>query len=774
MVQACDVLLSGWKRTSASAVTWLRERDRGFSALRRAGRAALVMPAMFALGDLVIGNPAVATFAAFGSFAMLLLVDFAGPMRARLQAQAALAVTGGVFVALGTLASRSPGLAAVAMTLVAFGVMFAGVVSSVLAGATTSLLLAFILPVSLPGPASSIPDRLAGWGLASVAALLAIALLWPAPVRDPVRSAAIAGTRAVAHRLRAQVAFVFGGQADVLAAERDAAIAQADSAVEALHAVFFATPYRPTGLSTAARTLVRLVDELKWLNTIILQAAPRPHGTAHDPRVGAVKTAAAAVLERGADLLDAPQRSPDALHAALTELRARLSELERGATAKLPAGNGTGSAAMAERPMGDVISSLDPAFRAQELSFVVLQIATNIDWAAAAERRSWLDQMLGRQPEGLGGPVAAAQERAGAHVEQHSLWLQNSIRGAIGLGLAVLIANLAGVQHAFWVVLGTLSVLRSNALSTGQSVLRGLLGTVAGFVVGGVLVALVGTNTTLLWILLPPAVLFAGLAPAAISFAAGQAAFTLALLILFNILAPEGWQIGLVRIEDVAIGGAVSLAVGLLLWPRGAGAALGRALADAYADSAEYLAGAARFGIGRCDSVAPAAPAPTEAAARAAAAARRLDDTFRGYLAERGAKPVPLAEVTSLVTGVVGLRLAGDAVLDLWRQDGAGDGDRTAARQELFASTEQMTRWYRDFAGSLTGDGRLPEPLEPDPLGDQRLVDAVAHDLRGDDGQATATAVRMIWTGDHVDAARRLQGSLIEPARTAAAVNALR
>ena len=480
------------------------------------------------------------------------------------------------------------------------------------------------------------------------------------------------------------------------------------------------------------------------------------------------------MLERGADLLDAPQRSPDALHAALTELRARLSELERGATAKLPAGNGTGSAAMTERPMGDVISSLDPAFRAQELSFVVLQIATNIDWAAAAERRSWLDQMLGRQPEGLGGPVAAAQERAGAHVEQHSLWLQNSIRGAIGLGLAVLIANLAGVQHAFWVVLGTLSVLRSNALSTGQNVLRGLLGTVAGFVVGGVLVALVGTNTTLLWILLPPAVLFAGLAPAAISFAAGQAAFTLALLILFNILAPEGWQIGLVRIEDVAIGGAVSLAVGLLLWPRGAGAALGRALADAYADSAEYLAGAARFGIGRCDSVAPAAPAPTEAAARAAAAARRLDDTFRGYLAERGAKPVPLAEVTSLVTGVVGLRLAGDAVLDLWRQDGAGDGDRTAARQELFASTEQMTRWYRDFAGSLTGDGRLPEPLEPDPLGDQRLVDAVAHDLRGDDGQATATAVRMIWTGDHVDAARRLQGSLIEPARTAAAVNALR
>jgi uncharacterized membrane protein YccC len=611
-------------------------------------------------------------------------------MRARLQAQAALALTGGVFVAVGTLASRWPVVAAVAMTLVAFGVMFAGVVSSVLAGATTSLLLAFILPVSLPGPVSSIPDRLAGWGLASAAALLAIALLWPAPVRDPVRGAAIAGTRAVAHRLRAQVAYVLGGQSDALAAERDAAIAQADSAVESLHAVFFATPYRPTGLSTAARTLVRLVDELKWLNDIVLRAGTAPAGDGarsarlrgQDRRRHRARTRcrparrAAAVprrIARGAD------------RAARAAQRARARRDGDAARRQRDRRRSDGRAGDGRR---DLVAR--PRLPAQELSFVVSQIATNIDWAAAAERRSWLDQLLGRQPEGLAGPVSAAQERAGAHVEQHSVWLQNSIRGAIGLGLAVLIANLTGVQHAFWVVLGTLSVLRSNALSTGQNVLRGLLGTVVGFAVGAAIVELVGTDSTLLWVLLPPAVLFAGLAPAAISFAAGQAAFTLTLLILFNILAPEGWQIGLVRIEDVAIGGAVSLAVGVLFWPRGAGAALGRALADAYADSAEYLAGAARFGIGRCDSVALPAPAPTDEAVRAAAAARRLDDTFRSYLAERGAKPLPLAEVTSLVTGVVGLRLAGDAVLDLWRQDGSGDGDgdRTAARQELVASTE--------------------------------------------------------------------------------------
>ena len=113
-----------------------------------------------------------------------------------------------------------------------------------------------------------------------------------------------------------------------------------------------------------------------------------------------------------------------------------------------------------------------------------------------------------------------------------------------------------------------------------------------------------------------------------------------------------------------------------------------------------------------------------EIAATAAAAARRLDDTFRGYLAERGAKPLPLADVTALVTGVA-------------------------------------------------GQGEVPTPLDPDQLADGRLVDAVAHDLRDRDGHATATAVRVIWTGDHLDAVRRLQTTLVGPAREAVSQHAL-
>jgi uncharacterized membrane protein YccC len=747
-----------------AALEWLRARDPGLAGARRAVRAAIVMPTMFAVGDRIVGNPEVATFAAFGSFAMLLLVDFGGSMRDRLQAQAALAVVGAVLVCAGTVASRSVWVAAVAMAVVGFAVLFAGVASSVLASATTSLLLAFILSVSLSGPISSIPARLEGWAMASAAALLAVALLWPAPERDPLRAAASTACRALAARLRSDIAYVLGIDRAAAKADQAAAIARSDAAARALHQTFFATPYRPTGLGTATRMVVRLVDELNWLNVIVVAGAPKADPAGESSGACAVRATAASVLECGADLLDSPWRGSDALDAALNELRQALVALESGDSIELPAG-----------PVGEIgtrieafITSLNPSFRAQELSFAVSRIAANVSLAAAADRRGWVARVLGHQPSGAPGLLSSVQARAGAHIERHSVWLHNSLRGAAGLALAVLISKETGVQHSFWVVLGTLSVLRSNALSTGQNVVRGLAGTAAGFVAGSILVALIGTNTTVLWILLPPAVLLAGLAPAAISFAAGQAAFTLTLLILFNILAPVGWQIGLVRIEDIALGGAVSLLVGLLFWPRGAGAALGRALAEAYGDGVRYLAGAVSFGMGRCDPAAPSRPPPTVEASLAAAASRRLDDAFRGFLAERGAKLIPLAEVTTLVTGVVGLRLAADAVLDLWQRGDAAGEDRTAVRRELETSTQLIADWYQSFAASLIGQGDIPDPLPHDLQADARLVDAVSRDLRREDGRASATAARMIWTGDHLDAARRLQEQLVGPARAAA------
>ena len=63
---------------------WRRARDPHWFALRRAvKRAAVVVPTNFAIGAEVVGNAQVATFAAFGSFALLLFANFTGGLATR-------------------------------------------------------------------------------------------------------------------------------------------------------------------------------------------------------------------------------------------------------------------------------------------------------------------------------------------------------------------------------------------------------------------------------------------------------------------------------------------------------------------------------------------------------------------------------------------------------------------------------------------------------------------------------------------------------------------
>jgi uncharacterized membrane protein YccC len=750
------------------AWAWLKRRDPDLGALRRAGRIAIVMPILFAFGFYVVGNADYALFAAFGSFAMLLFVGFGGTHRERLQAQTALIVAGAVFVSLGTLLAAPAWLGALSMAVVAFVVLFVGTVSDVLASASTALLLSFILPVTLPGGMGVLLPRLAGWGTASVVALVAITVLWPAPTRMPLRTSAANACAALAARLRADAAYALGGHQPADREARDRAAAAADEAVDALRSLFLATPYRPTGLNTPARTVVRLVDELNWLQAVVAQSSSVPPltfaGTDQMFRdVCQAKIAAADVLDRGAEVLRANGASTEALEAARSRLaEARLAVATR-ALARLPGKDGP---ATDERQVDAdaFISALDPGFRAQELSHAVLQVGWNIALTAAAERRSWWDKALGRQPGDLIGTFSAGIERARAQLEWHSVWLHNSIRGAVALGLAVLLADLTGVEHSFWVVLGTLSVLRSNALSTGQNVLRGVIGTAVGVAIGGVLLALVGTDSMALWIVLPISIFVAGVAPTAISFAAGQAAFTLALVLLFNIIEPTGWTVGLYRIEDIVLGCLVSLLVGLLFWPRGAAAALRTALSEAYAELADYLADAVAFGVDRCDPTVTEHPLPTAPAKRAAAASRRLDDAFRTYLTERSRRRVPLAQAAAAVAGVAGIRLISDAIVAMWQdEDGAASGDRARARRALDASARAVAEWCRQYSRRLVALEDPPRPLDPDPASTAELIDSVRLDLSDASGRSTPTAVRIVWTGDYLDAVRRVQSQIVAP-----------
>jgi uncharacterized membrane protein YccC len=219
--------------------------------------------------------------------------------------------------------------------------------------------------------------------------------------------------------------------------------------------------------------------------------------------------------------------------------------------------------------------------------------------------------------------VTGAARLALRHASLRSVWFINSARGSLGLAAAVAIADLSNVQHGFWVVLGTLSVLRTNAGSTGATAVRALAGTAVGFVIGGALLVAIGSSSVALWVSLPLAVFVAAYAPGTAPFAVGQAAFTVVVAVLFNLLVPVGWRVGVVRVEDVAIGCAVSVAIGLLFWPRGVSGVVGDDLADAFRLGASYLLQAVEWACG----IRVATP---DGAGAVRTATLRLDDALRG------------------------------------------------------------------------------------------------------------------------------------------------
>jgi hypothetical protein len=298
--------------------------------------------------------------------------------------------------------------------------------------------------------------------------------------------------------------------------------------------------------------------------------------------------------------------------------------------------------------------------------------------------------MAERRVAGLSGAIGVLTR----HASIRSVWFLNSLRGSLALAAAVLVADVSGVQHGFWVVLGTLSVLRTNAASTESTALRALGGTVIGFFIGALLLLGIGTSTPALWAALPIALAVAAYAPGTLPFAFGQAAFTIVVVVLFNLLQPVGWKVGLLRIQDVAIGCLVSLIVGVLFWPRGAASVVGDDLADAFRRGAAYLTQSVDWALG-------SRHAPPDAGAAAVTAGIRFDEALRGFLAEQGAKRVSKEDLWMLVMASMRLRLTAYSLAGLQAPGNMrhhkGRG-AAYARTTLAHATVDLTGFYERIA----------------------------------------------------------------------------
>ena len=181
-----------------SFLRWFRSKDPDLLVLKRSVRAAVIMPLVFAIAHVAFSNPQVALFGAFGSFALLLLVEFTGRPRSRLVSYGGLYLVGACFTVLGTVVSTHKVAAVVTMAVVGFAVLFTGIVAPQAATATTAALLTFVLPVAVAQPASAIGPRLIGWTLAAAFCITACMLVWPPPWHDNLRRRLAAAVSAVA------------------------------------------------------------------------------------------------------------------------------------------------------------------------------------------------------------------------------------------------------------------------------------------------------------------------------------------------------------------------------------------------------------------------------------------------------------------------------------------------------------------------------------------------------------------------------------------------
>ncbi|MGH3203804.1 MAG: FUSC family protein, partial [Streptosporangiaceae bacterium] len=616
-------------------------------AAMRTARAVVVIPSLFALTYEGFGNLQMALFAAFGGFANLVVASFGGSRRDKAFAHFMLALIGSIGLIIGTAVHGIAWLAVLVTIPVTFGIFFLGVTGPNAASGTIAALFPYVLPVATAGTVSMIPDRLAGWWLASAVSTVAVLLFSPPSPGDRLRAAAGGSARALANAL--------DSAAHGTATPADHQACQA--AKHELMSAFASTPYRPTGLATSDQALASVVQYLEWCTALVADATDgHPNLDRADPPDRDLFAETAVVLQQTADLLadrDGTAPLPD------------VDKLERGREASIAyhqstAVEGEGEVRGAIRGDYDSVqAAARHAFHAQAISLAVRGLAADALIATrradpetiAARRRGW----YGAQPEGTDAErrVAALYGALGVltrHASIRSVWFLNSLRASVALAAAVLVADVSGVQHGFWVVLGTLSVLRTSASSTESTALRALGGTVIGFVVGALLLLGIGTSTPALWVALPIAIAVAAYAPGTLPFTFGQAAFTVVIVVLFNLLVPAGWKVGLLRIEDVAIGCAVSLVVGVLFWPRGASSVVGDDLADAFRVGAAYLTESVQWALGTRPQAPDAGPA-------AVTAGIRLDEALRGFLAEQGAKHLSKSDLWMLVMATMRLRL---------------------------------------------------------------------------------------------------------------------
>lgn len=536
--------------------------DPGHLALRRGVRAAIALPLTMAITLYEIDDAAGVLFAVFGTIGLLVNADFAGTALQRTSSYLLTGVAGAIALTIGWAASFSTPVAAIVTFIVAFALSFVNLVRGAVAVGTAAVLLVFVVAVSIESTVSSLPAYLLAWTIAVVVSTLTALVILPHDQRLDQRSSLADVFDAAAHGV--ETSWLGDGSGDPFA-DVDAAIAQ-------LNAKYGGQPFRTSGLTTRDQALTLLVDHANSAGLLLggTRADPAHNERLPLPERNALAEAVAAGLRDVARAMRDRTFIPSG--AQIDDARVRLVDgMERWVVAAAQAG--TAPQAISERVSGDHLLRMYALIVEQ-----TVELARVVNGAPV--------ESLERQPP---VPVRRRSRLLRAQIDWHSSWLRNSLRSALGLTIAVLVINITGVQHGFWVLLGVISILRYDVVGTRKFAVQAVIGTVVGAALASALLVTVPSATTL-WILLPIFVFLAAWSAVAISYPVGQAAFSALILVALGIIVwPPQLDTAITRVEDIALGAAVALVVGVLMWPRGAVGQLRAQLSVSLRSASTYM-----------------------------------------------------------------------------------------------------------------------------------------------------------------------------------------
>lgn len=566
--------------------------------VHKALRVTLATSIAVLISRYAIGNVVMAPFAGLSAIALSGLADYGGPLPRRVRAYLVTMVLGVVIVVVGTEVSRVTWASALVVFVLGFVVSMGAVFGGYAIAGSMAVILLMIVSSGIPGTAGQIPDRLAGLLLGGALSTIAAAVVFPDRLRQDYRHRVAAALRSVA------------ACADSLADGRRAVRRSTRVSVRDARADLAAAVERPVGPFTEDLALASLNYGTQRVGMVLPALAPSPSA---DHGEQALLHALSGALADSAAAVDTGAAPPD-MARLTTAVTTYDADRHRRLAALIAAGR---------------VDEFDPESRRAYLLRYQATATTAIADAATtlvvgAHAGSAVGGPLSQVASGAIGPLVAWRRRLRTNLRPDSVLLQNGLRLGIALAGAVLVTRLADLQHGFWVVFATLSTMRTTVRAIGNSLLEAVGGTAIGAALAGALILTVGPHANW-YALVMPAVLFVGFIASGYGLLGTQASFTVVIAVLFAQLTPVGWNIGLIRLQDVVTGALVGVLIGVVAWPRGAAGVLRRDVADLISFGGTFAAATARHQLG-------VDPQPDARAVRGAA--RRVEDTFAQYLTE--------------------------------------------------------------------------------------------------------------------------------------------